>query len=91
MDLKTYLKTHKQVDLARALGVTQGAVHQWASGLTRVAVERCIEIERATARAVKCEDLRPDVDWGYLRGTASANPTQKAINPEARQQAQEVV
>lgn len=83
MDLKTYLKNHKQVDLARALGVTQGAVHQWASGLTRVAVERCIEIERATARAVRCEDLRPDVDWGYLRGTAPANQSPADINSEA--------
>lgn len=85
MDLKTYLKTHKQVDLARALGVTQGAVHQWASGLTRVAVERCIEIERATARAVRCEDLRPDVDWGYLRGTAPANQAQAAIKTVAQE------
>lgn len=82
MDLKTYLKNHKQVDLARALGVTQGAVHQWASGLTRVAVERCIEIERATARAVTCEDLRPDVDWGFIRATATAHQARVAINSE---------
>ena len=80
MDLKTYFKTHKQTDLARAMGVTQGAVHQWASGLTRVAVERCIEIERATARAVTCEDLRPDVDWGFIRGTTTAHQAQAATN-----------
>lgn len=73
MNLKTYLKTHKQVELARALGVTQGAVHQWASGVTRVAIERCIAIERATGRCVTCEDMRPDVDWAYLRGTAPAH------------------
>lgn len=70
MDLKTYLQTHRQVDLARALGVTQGAVNQWASGATRVAAARCIAIERATDRAVTCEELRPDIDWAYLRGTA---------------------
>ncbi len=33
--------------------------------------ERCIEIEKAAGGAVRCEDLRPDVDWAYLRGTAS--------------------
>ena len=87
MDLKTYLKNHKQVDLARSLGVTQGAVHQWASGLTRVAVERCIEIERATGRAVTCEDLRPDVDWGFIRGTGVAHQAQAAINSEAMEAA----
>ena len=59
MDLKTYLKTHKQVELARVLGVTQGAVHQWANGLTAVAIERCVPIERATGGAVTRRDLRP--------------------------------
>lgn len=71
MNLKTYLSGHKQVDLARQLGVTQGAVHQWAVGLSRPSAERCIQIEKATSGAVRCEDLRPDVDWSYLRGTAS--------------------
>ena len=70
MNLKTYLAEHKQVDLARKLGVTQGAVHQWAVGLSRPSAERCIQIEKATAGAVRCEDLRPDVDWAYLRGKA---------------------
>lgn len=70
MNLKTYLAEHKQVDLARKLGVTQGAVHQWATGMTRPSAERCIQIEKATAGAVRCEDLRPDVDWAYLRGKA---------------------
>ena len=72
MSLKTYLETHKQVDLARQLGVTQGAVYQWAIGFSRPSAERCIEIEKATAGAVRCEDLRPDVDWAYLRGTGAA-------------------
>ena len=71
MNLKTYLSDHKQVDLARELGVTQGAVHQWANGLSRVSAERCIQIEKATKGAVRCEDLRPDVDWSVLRGTST--------------------
>lgn len=29
----------------------------------------CIAIERESAGAVRCEDLRPDVDWAYLRAT----------------------
>lgn len=28
-----------------------------------------IAIERESAGAVRCESLRPDVDWAYLRGT----------------------
>lgn len=84
MDLKTYLQQHKQIDLARACGVTQGAVHQWASGLTRVAVERCIQIEKVTEGAVRCEELRPDVDWAYLRGTAAVNGASDPTPAEAQ-------
>lgn len=87
MNLKTYLSEHKQVDLARELGVTQGAVHQWAHGLSRVSAERCIQIEKVTNGAVRCEDLRTDVDWQYLRGTKPAVsqqiPTVPAIKTEA--------
>lgn len=74
MNLKTYLSAHKQTDLARVLGVTQGAVHQWSAGLTRISLERAIEIERHTVGAVTCEELRPDLadKIGYLRGTTPA-------------------
>lgn len=65
MDLKTYLKTHKQVDLARAVGVTTGAVHQWANGMIAIAIERCVPIERATSGLVTRRDLRPD-DWADI-------------------------
>ena len=53
--------------LAHRLGVTPAAVGQWKSGERRVPAERCPEIERETGRAVRCEDLRPDVAWGVLR------------------------
>lgn len=99
MDLKTYLKTHKQVELARVLGVTQGAVHQWANGLTAVAIERCVPIERATDGAVTRRDLRPN-DWRDIwpeLADSEPKPTQApaikaqaAINSEARQVAQGV-
>jgi DNA-binding transcriptional regulator YdaS (Cro superfamily) len=53
--------------LAEALGVTSGAVSQWAEG--RVPFEHCIPIERLTNGAVRCEELRPDVDWAFIRAT----------------------
>jgi DNA-binding transcriptional regulator YdaS (Cro superfamily) len=28
-----------------------------------------INIERESAGKIRCEDLRPDVDWAYLRNT----------------------
>lgn len=58
-----------QKALANAIGVTQATVSQWVHGRRPIPAERCPEIERLTAGAVRCEDLRPDVDWAYLRGT----------------------
>lgn len=43
-------------------------VYQW--GLTRVPAEYCPDIEAITG--VKCEELRPDVNWAQLRQTPSA-------------------
>lgn len=37
-----------------------------AAGRKRPQVELCIAIERASDGRVRCEDLRPDVDWVYL-------------------------
>lgn len=71
MSLKTYLSKERGTAsrLARALGVSAVTVHEWTTGKKRVPAERCVEIERATDGAVTCEELRPDVDWAYLRGT----------------------
>ena len=58
-----------QSQLAKVCNVSFGMVNQWCTGRRQVAAEHCPVIERATAGAVRCEQLRPDVHWGYLRGT----------------------
>ena len=50
---------------AIALGVSQSAVSLWRE--RGIPAERCPAIERATNGAVRCEDLRPDIDWAVLR------------------------
>jgi DNA-binding transcriptional regulator YdaS (Cro superfamily) len=55
--------------LAARCGVTQAAVSKWVLG-GRVPAERCVEIERATSGAVRCEELRPDIEWAVLRRAA---------------------
>ena len=55
--------------LAKKIAIPQSLISQWRLGVRQVPAERCPEIERATDGAVRCEDLRPDVDWAYLRGT----------------------
>lgn len=55
--------------LADEIGVPAPLISQWRRGVRPVPAERCPAIERATGGAVTCEELRPDVDWAYLRGT----------------------
>lgn len=74
MNLDEYLsgsdRTAKQ--LADEIRVPPPLISQWRTGARPVPAERCPAIERATNGAVTCEELRPDVDWAFLRGTASA-------------------
>lgn len=54
--------------MARVLDIRNyQVIQQWIK--SRVPAERCPDIERATNGAVRCEELRPDVDWAYLRGS----------------------
>lgn len=76
-----------QAALAHKICVAPAFVYQWRKSLRRVPAEHCPAIERATSGAVRCEDLRPDVDWAYLRGT---HPTD-GLPPEVTTQQQEAV
>ena len=67
-----------QSALAAALGVTKAAVWQWKDPARQVPAEHCPVIERITHGEVRCEELRPDVDWGYLRTPPLDRPTATA-------------
>lgn len=70
MKLSEYLEPRGRVnELAGQISVPAALVSQWKTCTRVVPAERCIEIERASGGAVRCEDLRPDVDWAYLRAT----------------------
>lgn len=51
--------------LARAIGITPWAVSKW--DVNKPPTERCLDIERATGGQVTAEQLRPDVNWEYVR------------------------
>lgn len=68
--------------LAELIGVSSSAPSMWkARG--RVPADHCPAIERATG--VKCEELRPEVEWSVLR---TSPPIAAA---ESKPQAEEVV
>lgn len=55
--------------LAKALGVTRGAVHQWLDEGRQVPAEHCPKIELITGGQVTCEELNDKVDWGFVRSS----------------------
>lgn len=57
-----------QSALASALNLAPQVVSNWGRR-GNVPADYCPSIERVTNGAVRCEDLRPDVDWAYLRAT----------------------
>jgi DNA-binding transcriptional regulator YdaS (Cro superfamily) len=71
--------------LGEKLGVTKGAVGQWKLPGRRVPAEHCPAIERLTEGAVRCEDLRPDVDWAIVRSGAPPKVEQVVRGPDRRQ------
>lgn len=74
MDLKTYISAERgrAVSLANALGCSPVLISQWTADVNprQVPAERCPAIERATGGEVRCEELRPDVQWDVLREPA---------------------
>lgn len=74
MNLSSYLKNESQTALAKRLGVSQGMIWQWANERSRITAERAIQIEIATDGKVTVEEMRPDVDWAYLRASGRLLP-----------------
>ena len=46
-----------------------------------------INVERESDGAVRCEELRSDVDWAYLRGTVDGTQPRKPPKPAAAKRA----
>lgn len=69
-----------QASLARAMGVQPPTVNQWAKGDRPVPAERCPQIEAITSGGVRCEELRPDVNWAVLRRARRAKPQKEATH-----------
>ena len=84
MQLREYMSLDavRPTKLALKLGVAPAYLYQMATGIRSVSAARAIEIEKATEGAVSCEDLRPDVDWGYLRGTARKHSRKQQPTPQ---------
>ena len=75
MNLHEYIKGLDKValaDLALRCDTTAGQLKQIAYGHRRASGGLAVAIERETQGKVTCEQLRPDIDWAYLRSSKDA-------------------
>jgi DNA-binding transcriptional regulator YdaS (Cro superfamily) len=63
------LPTAEQRDYAGRCNTTTGYLRKACSAGQKLGADLCIALERESGGAVRCEKMRPDVDWGYLRAT----------------------
>lgn len=79
--LRTYLNSlsvPQQADFAKRCETTVGYLRKAISQGQRIGEKTTILIERESGGVVTCEELRPDVDWAYLRGNPLSEQ-QKAL------------
>lgn len=57
--------------LAREIGITPWALSKW--NFNKIPEERCLAIEKITHYEVKAEQLRPDINWDFVRSTENSN------------------
>lgn len=75
MKLNEYLKKLSPIALqefAKRCETTPAHLKQVAGNHRRAGEYLCINIDRETSGQIRCEDLRPDVDWAYIRSTGGA-------------------
>lgn len=75
MTLHDYIKLLDKTALegfAARCGTSVGQLKQVAYGYRRPGAALAISIERESNRSIVCEQMRPDIDWAYLRNTQTA-------------------
>jgi DNA-binding transcriptional regulator YdaS (Cro superfamily) len=70
-DYLNSLSTEEQADLAQRCETSVGFLRKAISIKQDISAETVIALERETNGEVRCEDLRPDIDWHVLRNTAA--------------------
>jgi len=76
MTLSEYIKTVPDLrDFAKSCETSVGQLRQVAGGHRRAGEALAINIERESGGVIRCEVLRPDVDWQYLRSTKPVRQT----------------
>ena len=75
-ELREYIKTltaEQREAFSAAVGASIGHLRKAISLRQKLNPALVVEIERASGGRVTAEQLRPDVDWAYVRGSRKAS------------------
>lgn len=80
-ELRAYingLPPNEQVEFAERCETTIGYLRKALATKQRLGIELCIRLQRESGGVVRCEDVRPDVDWADLRAVLTTGPAAPA-------------
>lgn len=72
IDYLNGLSTAEQAAYAVRCGTSVGYLRKAASVGQRLREKLCIKLDRESGGVVRCDVLRPDVDWGYLANRSTS-------------------
>lgn len=75
------LSTYEQAAFAVRCGTTLNYLRKALSKGQKLGEALCINLERESQGVVICEELRPDVDWAFLRGTVRPQSVRSSTYP----------
>lgn len=81
LDYLNSLPKDERASFCVECGTTEGYLRKAVSKSQKLGGDLCILIERVSKRAVRCEDLRPDADWAYIRSSAKTKKERIAAPP----------
>lgn len=65
------LSVSERDEFARKCGTSRQHLTNIAYGIKTCGEGLAIQIDKATSGFILCEDMRPDIDWAYLRAKAA--------------------
>ncbi len=74
LDYLNSLPKDARTSLCLACGTSEGYLRKAVSKKSKLGADLCISLERETRAAVRCEDLRPEVDWAFIRAGSPSPP-----------------
>lgn len=66
------MPVNDRAEFAKRCESTFAHIRNIAYGQKPCGEKLAVAIDRESGGTVRCEDLRPDVDWGYLRQTGAS-------------------